>query len=172
MQTSHVMSYVFMHSLYCNLSLCLPTLGPRPHPISRKTTKTPRLHELFRKVHTNFRLLPCNGTQEPRRGCSETFVQMNLYFGWIFSGGFSWELVDPVVADPVAQDNEKRYNIQIYTKFPIKIHRGRGQNFPIFISCPYLVELGPRQLGLNVSDFPPLTRQQSRWRLTGEVPKN
>ena len=32
-------------------------------------------------------------------------------------------------------------------KFLIKVHRGRGQNFPIFISCRYLVELGPRQLG-------------------------
>ena len=30
--------------------------------------------------------------------------------------------------------------------------RGRGQNFPIFISCRYLVELGPRQLGLPVAD--------------------
>ena len=36
-------------------------------------------------------------------------------------------------------------------KFPIKVHRGRGQNFPIFISCRYLVELGPRQLGLPVA---------------------
>ena len=37
-------------------------------------------------------------------------------------------------------------------KFPIKVHRERGQNFPIFISCRYLVELGPRQLGLPVAD--------------------
>ena len=29
---------------------------------------------------------------------------------------------------------------------------GKGQNFPIFISCRYLVELGPRQLGLLVAD--------------------
>ena len=28
--------------------------------------------------------------------------------------GQNWELVDPVVADPVAQDNDKRDNIQIY----------------------------------------------------------
>ena len=33
-------------------------------------------------------------------------------------------------------------------KFPIRVHRGRGQNFPIFISCRYLVELG-----LPVADF-------------------
>ena len=31
-------------------------------------------------------------------------------------------------------------------RFPVKVHRGRGQNFPIFISCHYLVELDPRQL--------------------------
>ena len=38
-------------------------------------------------------------------------------------------------------------------EFPIKVHRGRGQDFPIFISRRYLVELGPRQLGLPVADF-------------------
>ena len=37
-------------------------------------------------------------------------------------------------------------------KFAIKVHRGRGQNFPIFISCRYLVELGPRQLGLPAAE--------------------
>ena len=35
----------------------------------------------------------------------------------------------------------------------MKVHRGRGQNFPIFISWRYLVELGPRQLGLQVAEF-------------------
>ena len=38
-------------------------------------------------------------------------------------------------------------------KFSIKVNRGRGQNFPIFISCRYLVELGPRQLGLPVAEL-------------------
>ena len=33
------------------------------------------------------------------------------------------------------------------------MHRGRGQNFPIFISCRYLVELGLGQLGLPVADL-------------------
>ena len=37
-------------------------------------------------------------------------------------------------------------------KFPIKVHRGRGQNFPMFISCLYRVELAPRQLGLPVAN--------------------
>ena len=32
--------------------------------------------------------------------------------------GSSWEPVDPVVADPVRQDNDKRNNIQIYTEIP------------------------------------------------------
>ena len=74
--------------------------------------------------------------------------------------GLVWELVDPVVADPVRQHNDKRNNIQIYIyiyihtrRFPIKVHRGRGQNFPIFISCRYLVELGRRQLGLPVANL-------------------
>ena len=30
----------------------------------------------------------------------------------------NWEPVDPVVADPVRQDNDKRNNIQIYTEIP------------------------------------------------------
>ena len=30
----------------------------------------------------------------------------------------NWEVVDPVAADPVAQDNNKRNNIQIYTEIP------------------------------------------------------
>ena len=29
-----------------------------------------------------------------------------------------WGPVDPVVADPVRQDNDKRNNIQIYTEIP------------------------------------------------------
>ena len=46
-----------------------------------------------------------------------------------------WEPVDPVVPDPIRQDNDKRNNIQIcIRKFPVKVHRGRGQSFPTFIS--------------------------------------
>ena len=70
----------------------------------------------------------------------------------LFFLGTHWEMVDPVVADPVAQDNNKRNSIQIDTEIPFKVLRGRGQNFPIFISCRYLVELGPRQLGLPVAE--------------------
>ena len=31
---------------------------------------------------------------------------------------FNWELVDPVVAIPVAQDNKKRNNVKIYADTP------------------------------------------------------
>ena len=64
----------------------------------------------------------------------------------------SWEPVDPVVADPVRQDNDKRNNIQIYTENPYSITQREGTNLPMFISCRYLVELGPRQLGPPVAD--------------------
>ena len=30
----------------------------------------------------------------------------------------NWQPVDPVVADPVREDNDKRNNIQIYTEIP------------------------------------------------------
>ena len=61
-----------------------------------------------------------------------------------FLGSGRRSTVDRVVADPIAQDNDKRNNIQIYTEIPMEVHRGRGQNFPILISCRYLVGLGPR----------------------------
>ena len=31
----------------------------------------------------------------------------------------------------------------MHTKFPVEVHEGSGQNFPIFIYYHYLVELGP-----------------------------
>ena len=65
-----------------------------------------------------------------------------------------------VVADAVAQDNDKTNNIQIYVRrFPFKVHRGRGHNFPIFISCRYLVELGLRQLGLLAAEHKTLAHK-------------
>ena len=61
----------------------------------------------------------------------------------------SWELVDPIVANPVVHANEKRNYIYIYihTETLYQIHKGRGQDFPIFISCRYLVELDPPTTG-------------------------
>ena len=57
---------------------------------------------------------------------------------------------------------------QIYTrKFSIRVHRGRGENFPIFISCRYLVELVPGN-GSTGCQEPPLrlrVQAQSRTRL-------
>ena len=67
------------------------------------------------------------------------------------------------LVDPGTQDSDKRKNkkrciciyiyiyLFIYTRiFLIKVHRGRGQNFPIWIPCGYLVKLGPWQLGLYI----------------------
>ena len=42
-----------------------------------------------------------------------------------------WELVAPIVADPIAQDNDKRDEKEICTEIPYSIFRVRGQNFPI-----------------------------------------
>ena len=120
--------------------------------------------------------------------------QLSCYF-WLTSDQFSidrahpniacwtlwgacWEPVDPVVADPVRQDNDKRNNIQIYIyiyiyirKLAIKVHRGRGQNFPIFISCRYLVELGPRPLGLPVAELD-ISSGWPRWFQKGSTVSN
>ena len=50
------------------------------------------------------------------------------------------------IAEQVRQD------IQTYTEIPwVKYTQRGGKNFPIFMSCRYLVELGPRQLGLPVA---------------------
>ena len=99
---------------------------------------------------------PLNHLQEFLISLSPLGVSQDLFWVAMFCNlqdiSENWALVHPVVADPIAQDDDKRNNIQIHTDiFPSKVHRGRGQDFPIFISCRYLVELGPRQLGLPVA---------------------
>ena len=51
----------------------LITLGVKNH------THTPCLHKLFRQVHMNFCLLPCDTNQEPNRNRSEKLVQLNFF---------------------------------------------------------------------------------------------
>ena len=58
--------------------------GRKTHPKFRNTKKTPRLHELFRKVRTNFSLLSCDMSQEPNGNCSAKLVQRSFFI----SGGF------------------------------------------------------------------------------------
>ena len=54
-------------------------------------------------------------------------------------GHLPWELVDPVVADPIAQDNDKRNNIQIYTEIPYESTQREGTKLPnihiLLLSC-------------------------------------
>ena len=91
-----------------------------------------------------------------------------------------WEPVDPVVTDPVDKitTREAIYTIYIYThtrNFPIKVHGGRGQNFPILsLSCHYLVVIlsnwvpdnwvyrFPRSTFSTVGDRSATTLEQSR----------
>ena len=83
----------------------------------------------------------------------------------------SWEPVDPVVADPVRQDNDKRsktYNMpitsfdgpffdplievmatNIYGNSLLNYTEGGDKTS----QCSHLVELGPRQLGLPVAEY-------------------
>ena len=58
----------------------------------------------------------------------------------MFKTQLCWELVGPVVADPVTHDNDEKNYIQIYSEISI------------FMSCRYRVELGPQQLGLPVAE--------------------
>ena len=52
---------------------------------------------------------------------------------------YVWELVDPVVADPVAQDNDKRNDIQIYSGIPYQSTQREGTKLPnihiLSLSC-------------------------------------
>ena len=64
--------------------LCDLFRGPKTQPKSRNTKKTPRSHELFRKVRANFCLLLCDASQEHNENCSEELVQMNFFI----LGGF------------------------------------------------------------------------------------
>ena len=69
-------------------------------------------------------------------------------------------LSHPLLGDRWTQSSQTQFDkittretiYKYIRKFPIKVHRGRGQNFPIFTSCRYLVELGPRQLGLPAAE--------------------
>ena len=64
-----------------------------PPQIPKTTPKTPRLHELFRKIRANFCLLPCDTSQEPNGNCSEKLVQTNLfYFGWFLGVDFPFQV--------------------------------------------------------------------------------
>ena len=50
-----------------------------------------------------------------------------------------WALVDPIVADPVRQDNDKRNNLQIYTEIPYQSTQREGTKLPnihiLSLSC-------------------------------------
>ena len=70
----------------------------------------------------------------------------------LFSPCFSLFPVVSCYLGTPKQPTKWGYRHKYIRKFPIKVHRGRGQNFPIFISCRYLVELGPWQLGLPVAE--------------------
>ena len=77
--------------------------GPKTHPKSGNTKKTPRPRELFREIRANFCLLPCDTSQEPNGNCSEKLVQMNFFIlGGLFLGGF---LVDRFLSSAGAGGN-------------------------------------------------------------------
>ena len=84
--------------------------APQPTQNPEIPKKTPRLHELFREVRTNFCLLPCDTSQGTteffRRTCSDESDEL-FNFGWIFSGGlFSSEIfrIWQISACPVLSD--------------------------------------------------------------------
>ena len=58
--------------------------APKPTQDPEIPKKTPRSHELFRKVRANFSLLSCDTSQEPSGNCSDKLVQMNFFI----LGGF------------------------------------------------------------------------------------
>ena len=62
------------------------TQRPKP-PKIQKHHKTPRLHELCRKVRTNLGILHCDRSQEPSRICPEKLAQINFYVLVGFGGG-------------------------------------------------------------------------------------
>ena len=133
-----------------------------PHPF---TWKTPTPPEDIQTKELGFLFLPWWCRIYSSKECSHVTDPLLLgmrLFRWFqlhsrllcWSGPLSfgmeealaWEWVDPIVADPIAQANDKRNLFckcveNIWRKFLIEVHRGRGQDFPIFISCRYLVEL-------------------------------
>ena len=53
-------------------------------------------------------------------------------------------------------------------KLLLKVHTGKEKNFPIIISCRYLVELVPRQLGLPAADPPSHAHQATKCGSSGQ----
>ena len=82
-----------------------------------KTHKTPRLHELFRKVRVNFCLLPCDASQEPNGNCSEknlfrwTFLFWVAFFGWILLLWVMWSFGEAVVQAAAKTDGTNSWQI-------------------------------------------------------------
>ena len=75
-----------------NYAVKYATARGHQNPRSRTTKKkkTPRLHELFRRVRANFCLPPRDTSQEPGRNCSEKLVQINFWAaanGGVTNGG-------------------------------------------------------------------------------------
>ena len=77
-------SHVFTISTSTSISSQRIYRGPKTHPKSRNTKKTPRSHELFQKVRANVSLLSCDTSQESSGNCSDKLVQMNFFI----LGGF------------------------------------------------------------------------------------
>ena len=61
---------------------------------------------------------------------------------WYASAFGIWEPVDPVVADPVAQDNDKRNNIQIDMELPYESTHREGAKYPNVHSLPLSCRTG------------------------------
>ena len=58
---------------------------PTPNPkVSKRTPRSCKLHEFFRKLRANFHHLSCDTSQDPNGDCSEQLVQMNFF---ILGGG-------------------------------------------------------------------------------------
>ena len=96
---------------------------PKNPPKSQNTKKTPRLRELFRQVHVNFRLLPCDTSQEPNGNCSEKLVQMHFF---ILGGFFLLISVVRKSAQKIAPGKSPAKSSKIHTAIILNTFLQRG----------------------------------------------
>ena len=106
-----------------NFDAFCPTFGPHNPLFTHFLTHLQRLTKAHLKPTSSRNELFCRKTKGPEAA----LTQHNLSTSY-------WELVDPVVADPIAQDNDKRNIFQIkvcvyiyiYTVIPLLKYTGGG----------------------------------------------
>ena len=149
------------HSQPLGRQTCDSQFFSAPKRDLQKTTGSIRMIRVHRLIRTNLRMDSHESghlssmTPKPPKNVRLCCVADGA-LGQCCRGAFFGELVDPVVADPIAQDSDKRIYIYIHTQIPFFKYTEGGdktsQYVYLVVILP-LAELGPREFGLPIAEF-------------------